>query len=190
MLQEAIGADCVEDTGSFFETVSTSRDDAVVPVLLVAHLRTRLAGAIAGVYLRNLNVGMVLYAGVPAEFRRQGVYAALRSTLMTSLQTAAGGRALDSVITELEPAHHLFEMYVERLDAFVAPIQYEQPPVQGLRRRQLSLVIQPLNKRTPSSNDELRNMVREIYRGVYRLPNAGKSSEFLRVVESMYPKAR
>ena len=188
LLQEALGPEYVEDMDSFRGTVSLDTDDAVVPRLVCAVHNGRVEGVVLGTYLRNLNMGMVLYSAVRRAFQGLGVYAMLRYRLMSLLNRESGrfhSAEMDYLISEQEDGSALFERYTREWGAFVAPVDYEQPAAQGLSARKLKLVLQPVAKQVPPSGDEIAAIVREIYERVYRLPNTTANAQFRRVVESL-----
>ena len=153
-----------------------------------------------GAYLRNLNMGMILYGAVAQGVRRRGIYTMLRSRLVSALnKEARAGRPnglesgttdseVEYVISELDQDSRLFRQYVEEWGAFVAPCDYEQPATQGLLPRRLKLVLQPIGRRAPPSRDELVSIVREIFERIYRLPDASQNAHFRRIVESIGPE--
>ena len=197
LLQEVLGTENVEDIDSFWGTVSSSTDDAVVPRLVCAVYGRRIQGVTVGAYLRNLNMGMVLYSAVREAVRGRGIYATLRARLLALLNSQAGHRRdeafrsirnhseMEYLITELEDGSRLLDTYQQRWGAFVAPCQYEQPAAQGLPARKLSLLLQPMARKTPPTRDETAIIVREIYEQVYRLPDVGHNPHFRRIVESL-----
>jgi len=187
VLRDAMGPERVEDVDSFRATVSPATDNALAPVLVCAtRPGGRIVGAVMGGYLVNLNMGMVFYAGVRPESRRLGIYSAMRARLIALLdsKTARHGQ-MDYLVSEQEDGSPLFVKYTEQWGAFVAPIDYEQPATQGLSATKLKLVLQPMARRTPPSSDETLAIVREIYRRIYRLPDATINAQLRHVVESL-----
>ena len=199
LLHDVLGAGAVEDKDSFLRSVSPETDAAVVPRLVCAIQGSQVLGVALGAYLRNLNMGMILYGAVAAGVRRRGTYTKLRSRLVSAFnRDARAGRpngpeseTTDSevvyVISEVDQDSQLFRQYVVERGAFVAPCDYEQPATQGLLPRRLKLVLQPIARRVPPSRDELESIVREIYERIYRLPDVGRDTQFRRIVESIRP---
>ena len=197
LLQDVLGTENVEDAASFLRTVSPLTDNAVVPKLVCAVNGRLVNGAVLGAYLTNLNIGMVLYGGVVQRSRGRGVYSTLRSRLIDLLNGVASSRQADGsdrqghrskihyIVSELEEGSPLFEKYVGRRGAYVAPCDYVQPTTQGLSAKELKLVLQPVARKTPPTSDEITTIVREVYRRVYRLSDDMLNPYLLRVVESM-----
>ena len=190
LLQEAMGVDAVEDIGSFRRTVSTATDTAVVPKLVGATRRSEMVGFSVGTYLRNLNMGFILYSAVRKEWRRRGIYTAMRDKLVSELDDEAGARRSQAhrvsyVVSEQVENSRLHRRYVREWGAFVLPLAYEQPAVQGLRARELKLVVQPLGRQTPPDGDEIVAIVREVYERIYRIHDAANHPTFRRVVASL-----
>ena len=183
LLIECLGTKRVEDVDSFKATVSSFADQSVVPRLLCKVHNGRMLGAVLGVYLTSINIGMILYAGVRDAFRRLGIYSVLRTELIRLLNIEAaherlGQGYMEYMVSELEPGSWLLEYYQRRWGAFVAPIDYFQPPTQGLAPRKLSLVFQPIARRTPPAGDDVTAIVREIRRKVYRLSDTAAMMGF------------
>ena len=201
LLTEVMGIGAVEDVSSFLGTVSSSTDDKVVPRLVCAVHRERLHGVVVGAYLKDLNMGMILYSAVREAFRGRGLYSGLRGRLIALLNKAAGCydgrtggsrrgcRKIDYLISEVELTGWLAQTYVRRWGAFVAACDYEQPAVQGLKPRKLALVLQPIAKRVRPTSAEIASIVREIYERVYRVPEVLRNAEFRRVIESVHAPA-
>ena len=186
----------MEDIDSFWGTVSTATDNAVVPRLVCATYRRRIQGVVLGAYLVNLNMGIVLYAAVRRTFQGLGTYSMLRSRLVSFINREAGRNhnggigakrqkvAVEYLISELDGGSQLFQQYTGRWGAFVAPIEYEQPASQGLASKKMKLVLQPMARQVPPSGDEIVTIVHEIYGRVYRIPKPWDNANFRRVVES------
>jgi hypothetical protein len=199
LLCDVMGPGNVEDIDSFVRTVSAYTDDAVFPRLVCAAFDGRIQGVVLGAYLSNLGIGMILYSAVRAPFRRRGVYSLLRSRLIALLKsTATRGKVAESeergirmqyLISELEPDSELSRTYAGRWGAYVAPCDYEQPAVQGLRARKMDLVFQPIVAHSPPTRDQIALAVREIYQRVYRIGDVERNVQFRRVVESLQADA-
>ena len=197
LLQEALGAENVEDSASFRRTVSPLTDDAVVPRLVCAVHERRVLGAVVGTYLKNLNIGMVLYAAVSRPLRGRGIYSILRGQLtallngLASERYAGSRRSLDRhagieyLVSEQEEGSALLRRYVNEWGAFVARCRYEQPATQGLVAKELKLVMQPMANRTRPTRDDTIAIVREIYAHIYGLSNGALSARLRPVVESL-----
>ena len=185
LLSDAMGAGAVEDLVSFWETVSRARDDAVVPKLVGALTDGQLIGFSIGAYLSNPHVGFIAYSAVKQAWRRRGVHTAVRERLIDLFNDEAGSEGLDYVVCELEEGDRLFRRYLSEWSAYVAPCKYEQPMTQGLSRRELRLVLQPLARRRPPSANEVTAIVAEIYQRLYRVPDVWKHPGFRRIVASL-----
>ena len=188
VLQKVMGPGNVEDAVSFLATVSPSTDAAVLPRLVCALDRDRVQGVLLAAYLKDLNVGMVLYSAVTQRFRGQGVYSAMRGRAVSILNSIASnehGGEMGYLLSEVVPGSRLAEEYVGRLGAFVAQCDYEQPAVQGLKAKKMELVLLPIARHRPPAADEIVAIVREIYSRVYRLPDPDQSPYLRRVVQSL-----
>jgi hypothetical protein len=194
LLLECLGEGEVESFESFQGTVSPATDSAIVPIMLCATLTGRVEGLVMGAYLRNLNIGMLLYSAVRERYRSRGVYTRLRAELMALLASeAASSRTGDAgspgrlggVLSELDSRSPLGRKYVREWGAFVLPCDYEVPAAQGLTASKMDLLMQPVSRRSPPPAEEIVVIVREIYERVYRLESADTSASFRRVVQSV-----
>ena len=181
---ETISADGVEDLDSFRLTVSPSTKAPLVPKLIGSYDSGRLAGAMLGVYLRRVNGGMILYAGVREEYRRQSLYAEMRNTLLAEL-AAESPTGLGFVFSEVEEGSWLQRRYLDEWGAFVAPLDYVQPAVQGLTRRPLSLVVVPQADTRSEIIHALPAIVGEVFTGVYRISEPDDDPDFLHIMDSI-----
>ena len=87
LLNDLIDCGSLEDKISFKKTVSHDTDICVVPILICALDDNQIQGVILAAYLKDLNMGMMLYSGVREQFRHKGVYTAMRSTSITNRLT-------------------------------------------------------------------------------------------------------
>lgn len=194
LLLECLGEGEVESFESFHGTVSPATDSAIVPIMLCANLTGRVEGLVLGAYLRNLDMGMLLYSAVRERYRGRGVYTRLRTQLMAELASEAASRRtgdaespgrLEGVLSELDSRSPLGRKYVHEWGAFVLRCDYEVPAAQGLTAGKMDLFMQPVSRRSPLTAEEIVVIVREIYKRVYRLENADSSASFRRVVQSV-----
>lgn len=181
---ETIGPDGVEDLNSFRHTVSSFTNPAVVPKLIEAYDSGRLIGAMLGVYLRRVNGGMVLYAGVREAYRRRGLYREMRNSLLSEL-AAESPTGLEFVLSEVEEGSWLHRKYVGEWGAFVAPLDYVQPAAQGLSRRPLSLVVAPRAADRTEIVECLSTILREVFTGVYRISEPEYNPDFRHIMDSL-----
>ena len=181
---ETIGPDEVEDLDSFRRTVSPDTKAALVPKLIGSYDSRRLVGAMLGVYIRRVNGGMVLYAGVKEPYRRQGLYAEMRTSLLAEL-AAGSPTGLGFVLSEVEDGSWLHRRYLSKGGAFVAPLDYVQPAVQGLTRRRLDLLVVPLAADRKEIIDALPAIVREVFTGVYRISEPEDNPDFRLIMGSI-----
>ena len=181
---ETIGPDEVEDLDSFRRTVSPDTKAALVPKLIGSYDSRRLVGAMLGVYIRRVNGGMVLYAGVKEPYRRQGLYAEMRTSLLAEL-AAESPTSLGFVLSEVEDGSWLHRKYLSEWGAFVAPLDYFQPAVQGLSRRRLDLLVVPLAADREEIIDALPAIVREVFTGVYRISEPEDNPDFRLIMGSI-----
>ena len=185
LLRDAMVEHLVEDVESFRGTVSTATDSAVVPKIVCALYRDEMIGIAIGSYLRTLRVGFMCYGAVAAEWRRRGIYSAVRGRLIDLLSQETNGDGLQFVISELAEDSRLFQQYVIAWNAFVLPCDYEQPGVQGLQITPLKLVAQPVDRRTSPDEEEVITIVNEIYSRIYRISNVAENDSYRRIVASM-----
>ena len=184
LFQETLGNDAVEDLDSFRLTVSPSTNPALAPKLVEAYDGNRLIGAMLGVYLRRVNGGIVLYAGVMEPFRRQGLYTEMRSSLLSKL-AAESPTGLAFVLSEVDDGSWLLRKYLDEWGAFVAPLDYVQPAVQGLSRRRLDLVVVPQVASKAEIIEILPIIVREVFTSVYRITEPEDDPDFRHIVDSI-----
>ena len=180
---ETIGADGVEDLDSFRLTVSPSTKAPLVPKLIGSYDRGRLIGAMLGVFLRRVNGGMVLYAGVRGPFRRQGLYSEMRTKLLSEL-SAESPTSLGFVLSEVEDGSWLQRRYLDEWGAFGAPLEYVQPAVQGLARRRLDLMVVPQAACREEIIHALPAIVRKVFTGVYRISEPEDHPDFRHIMDS------
>ena len=181
---ETIGPTGVEDLDSFRLTASPLTTPALVPKLVEAHEGERLIAAMLGVYLRRVNGGMVLYAGVREAYRRQGLYSEMRTALLSEL-AAESQTGPHFVLSEQDEGSWLLRKYLGEWRAFVAPLDYVQPAVQGLPRRRLNLVVMPRAAATKEVLKALPTIVREVYVSVYRIPEPEDHPDFRHIMDSI-----
>ena len=181
---ETIGPDGVEDLDSFRLTVSPFSGPAFVPKLVEAYEGERLVGAMLGGYLRRVNGGMILYAGVREAYRRQGLYTEMRDSLLSEI-AAESPTGLGFVLSEVENGSWLYRKYLGEWGAFVAPLSYVQPAVQGLSRRKLDLMVVPQAAGRAEITLSLPAIVREVFTGVYRISEPEDDPEFRHVIDSI-----
>ena len=181
---ETLGVEAVEDHDSFRQTVSPDTDARVAPKLVATYERGKLAGAMLGVYLRKVNGSMILYAGVREPFRRRGLYTEMRTALLSELSKESP-TGPDFLLSEQEEGSWLIAKYLVDWGAFVAPLDYVQPAVQGLARRRLDLVVVPQAASREKIVEALPNIVREVYMSVYRIAEPEDNGDFRRVMGSI-----
>ena len=181
---ETIGPDGVEDLDSFRLTASPLTSPALVPKIVEAYDGSQLIGAMLGVYLRRLNCGMVLYAGVREAYRRRGLYTKMRNTLLSGL-AAESPTGLGFVLSEVEDGSWLHSKYLDEWGAFIAPLDYIQPAVQGLSRRRLDLMVVSLATGKAEIIKALPSIVGEVFTGVYRISEPENHPDFRHVMDSI-----
>ncbi len=181
---ETIGPDGVEDLDSFRLTVSPFSGPAFAPKLVEAYEGERLVGAMLGGYLRGVNGGMTLYAGVREAYRRQGLYTEMKDSLLSEIASESA-TGLGFVLSEVEDGAWLHRKYFDEWGAFVAPLSYVQPAVQGLSRRKLDLMVVPQAAGREEIIKSLPTIVREVFTGVYRISEPEDDPEFRHVIDSI-----
>ncbi len=85
LFREILGQSNVEDIDAFYATTSPYTDAAIVPKVVGAFEDGDIIGASLGLYLRKLDAGIVIYAGVRETFRGRGVYTKVRNLLLAEL---------------------------------------------------------------------------------------------------------
>ena len=184
LFEETLGNDAVEDLDSFRLTVSPSTNPSHAPKLVEAYEGGRLIGSMLGVYLRRVNGGIVLYAGVREPFRRQGLYTEMRRALLSEL-AAESPTGLAFVLSEVEDGSWLHRRYLDEWGAFIAPLDYVQPAVQGLSRRRLDLVVVPQATSKTEIVEALPAIVREVFTGVYGISEPENIPDFRLIMDSI-----
>ena len=188
LLCRAMGAANVEDMESFRETLSPATDPLVVPTMVCGLVEETVVGVAVGAYLVEPNFGFVAYAAVAEGWRRMGVYTTLRAKLIDRLRLhgAERGRSeLAYVVSEMESGYFLIRRLVGEDGAYTAPVAYEQPAAQGLVTRPLELVVRPMGVSTPPDRDQTLEIVRHIYRRIYRIRDVESDPTFIRIAESL-----
>lgn len=184
LLRRIMGDAKVEDLDSFLDTISPSTDPSIIPHAVCLLREGTVVGVTVGAYMVRPNVGFVAYAAVDEEWRRRGLYTELRSRMVSLFQTdAVDNRKAETpfVVSEMDKGSFLLRRFVDRGGAFVMPCEYEQPAVQGLGSRALELVVQP---RKPNQAEAL-SIVRELFRGIYRIRDPEADQAFRRVADSL-----
>ena len=181
---ETIGPDGVEDLDSFRLTVSRLTTPAVVPKLIEAYDGDQLTGAMLGVYLSRVNGAMVLYAGVREAYRRRGLYMEMRNALLSDL-VAESPTGLGFVLSEVEEGSWLHCKYLDEWGAFIAPLDYVQPTVQGLSRRSLDLMVVPQAMSRAEIIQSLPTIIREVFTSVYRISEPVRHPDFRHIMDSI-----
>ena len=184
LLRRAMGAGRVEDFDSFLDTLSPSTDPLIIPHAVCGLREGTVVGVTVGAYMVRPNVGFVAYAAVEEEWRKLGLYTVLRSRLVFCFQVDAvvNREAKPSyVVSEMDRGSFLLRRFVDSGGAFVVPCEYEQPAVQGLGSRAMELVVQP---RAPDRAEAMA-MVRELFRGIYRIRDPESDPAFRRIADSL-----
>lgn len=184
LFEETIGSGNVEDADSFRSTVSPLTDPSVAPKLVASFVAGRIIGAMLGVYLRKTNGCMILYAGVREPFRGQGVYTRMREFLMQELSSESETHP-GFVMSEVEDGGWLYRKYLDEWGGFAAPIDYRQPSVQGLHRRQLRLVAVPMSSNAQEIRENLPSVLHDVFTSIYRIPHPELEPCFRRAVASL-----
>ena len=167
-----------------FQTRPYTRSAEAYAHLNDRNCRHNPAGAMLGLYLRRLNGSIILYAGVREPFRRQGLYTEMRTALLSELaKESPTGPAF--LLSDQEEGSWLLTKYLDDWDAFVAPMDYVQPAVQGLSRRRLNLVVAPQAADRQEIIEVLPAIVREVYTSVYRIPELEDNADFRQMVASL-----
>ena len=184
LLRRTMGDAKVEDLDSFLDTLSPSTDPLIIPHAVCGLREGTAVGVTVGAYMVRPNVGFVAYAAVDEEWRRRGLYTELRRRMVSMFQTdAVDNRKAEPsyVVSEMDRGSFLLRRFVDSGGAFVVPCEYEQPAVQGLGSCAMELVVQP---REPDRAEALA-IVREIFRGIYRIRHPESDPAFRRITDSL-----
>lgn len=192
MLLENMEPGKVEDTHSFQVSMTLSSREGVFPTLIAALQRDQIRGVIFGVYLADLCSGFIMYACVAPSYRKRGIYTQLKMKLSESFEKSArqsGTEAMQFIISEVKYGTLLYRKYCEDWGAYVAPFDYQQPPVQGLYGKPLKLIILPagIGVKKPTTLEAL-NVAGILYKKIYRLPKTDHDFYYSRLIQSMPEK--
>ena len=144
----------------------------------------KTAGAMLGMYLHRINGSIILYAGVREPFRRRGMYTEMRTALLSELAKESPPSPA-FLLSEQEEGSWLLTKYLDDWGAFVAPLDYVQPAVQGLTRRRLQLLAVPQAADRQEIIEVLPAIVREVYTSVYRIPEPEDNADFRQMAASL-----
>ena len=108
----------------------------------------------------------------------------MRNSLLTEL-AAESSMGLGFVLSEVEAGSWLHRKYVDEWGAFVAPLDYVQPAVQGLSRRRMDLVVVPQAASREEIVEALPTIVREIYLSLYRISEPENHPDFRHIMDSI-----
>ena len=184
LFQETLGNDAVEDLVSFRLTVSPSTNPALAPKLVEAYE----GGPAHRSDARR----------VPSQSeRRHGPLRRGQGAVPTAgtvygneevppVELAAESpTGLAFVLSEVEDGSWLLRKYLDEWGAFIAPLDYVQPAVQGLSRRRLDLVVVPQAAGKAETIEVLPTIVRELFTSVYRVAAPEDNPDFRHVVDSI-----
>ena len=172
LLKQTMETGYVENLESFIKTVSPDTDTMVKPHTVGAFHNGILVGIVVGLYLVNANIGFVAYAGVDQKWRQNRVYSELRHTLISLFQNDAvhqPNACLSYVVSEMNRNSLLFKSFTTRDDIFVVPCDYEQPMTQGLMSKKMEFLMQSISGRIPPHLNEILCIIKEVFRGIYRI---------------------
>ena len=188
LLKQTMESGYVENLESFLKTVSPCTDTFVKPHVIGAFHKGVLIGLVVGSYLVKADVGFVSYAAVDSKWRQNKVYSNLRKTLISTFQYDADNQPdsrLSYVASEMIRNSLLFKSITSHDDMFVLPCDYEQPATQGLLSKQLEFLVQSISGKIPHNLNEILCILKEVYRGIYRIPDYESNITFKKLRASL-----
>ena len=188
LLSQTMESGYVENLESFLKTVSPNTDTLVKPHTIGAFHKGVLVGIVVGSYLVKADIGFVAYAGVDSTWRQNRVYSKLRKTMISMFQDDADNQpnaSLSYVVSEMTRNSLLFKSITSHDDIFVVPCDYEQPITQGLSSKKLEVLVQSSYRNVPPQLDEILCIMKEVYRGIYRIQDHESHNTFKQLKRSL-----
>lgn len=161
--------------------------------LLVARQGGRVVAAATGMYLGNVNTGVIGYIAVVPRARSYGLGPRMRAALRRRFDTDARrvhGAALDAIVGEVRDDNPWLRHLIGRAGAIALDFPYYQPSLGGTRKPvPLVLYYQPLRRgrggRRAVSAALLRRLLYTIWRRGYRIARPMEYAEFRRMLQSL-----
>lgn len=163
--------------------------------LLVAERGGKVVGAASGIYLGNVNVGVVGYLAVKAGNQGTGLGARLRRRLVRLFERDARrvlGRSLGAIVGEVREDNPWLRSLVRRQGAIALDFPYYQPALDRTRALvPLVLYYQPWGRaRRSLSAAELRRLLYTMFRRAYRIGRPLSRPAFQRMMRSLAHRRR
>jgi hypothetical protein len=162
--------------------------------LFVAEYEKRTVGAATGIYLGNVNVGLVGYVAVRSTARSAGIGPRLRWALRLTFQRDARritGRRLKAIAGEVRPDNPWLGRLV-RHGAIALDFPYHQPALRSQGKDvPLVLYYQPLHVAGRSIPvEEARRLLYAIWRRAYRVSKPLAHPAFRRMLRAVEGRTR
>jgi len=163
--------------------------------LLVAERGGRAVAVASGMYLGNLNIGVVGYVATIPAARALGLGPRLRRRLRDYLERDARrvlGRSLEAIVGEVRVDNPWLRTLVRRYQAIALDFPYHQPAMgAGGEKVPLVLYYEPLVRvRKSLGAAELRRLLYGLYRRAYRIPRPLARPVFRHMLKSIEGRRR
>lgn len=165
--------------------------------LLVAERGGRTIAAATGMYLGNVNIGIVGYIAVQSSARALGLGPRMRRALRDRFEgdaRHAGRETLAAILGEVRIDNPWLRTLVRREGAIALDFDYFQPSLGGTRKPvPLVLYFQPLSKsapRTALGAQALRKLLYTMWRRAYRVSRPLSDPAFRRMMRSLEGRRR
>lgn len=162
--------------------------------LFVAERAGRVVGAATGMYLGNVNAGVIGYIAVRPVVRRLGLGPRLRGALRRGFERDArrvrGGR-LAALVGEVRADNPWLRHLVRREGAIALDFPYFQPSIRGRPPVPLVLYYQPLNRvRRSLPAAEVRRLLYTLWRRPYRVSHPLARGVFRAMLRALHGRRR
>jgi ribosomal protein S18 acetylase RimI-like enzyme len=158
--------------------------------LLVAERDGAVIGAASGLYLGNVNTGLIGYIAVAQETRSYGLGPRMRRALLRRFQSDAKrvlGMPLEAMVGEVREDNPWLRHLVRRTGSIALDFPYVQPSLSAAKKPvPLVMYYQPLVRpRRSVSVAALRRLLYSIWRRAYRIPQPMAHAEFRGMLRSL-----
>jgi hypothetical protein len=158
--------------------------------LIIAEHQGRVLGVASGMYLGNINMGVVGYLAVGSSVRGSGVGSRLRSKLRTSFHRDArkiARRPLEGVIGEVRRDNPWLRALVRNDQVLALDFTYFQPQLRlGDARVPLVLYYEGIGRpRQRLSTALIRTILYTTWRRIYRIPRPLAQPVFRRMLKNL-----
>jgi len=158
--------------------------------LLVAESGSTVLSVATGLYLGNVNVGVVGYVAVAPSARRLGLGPRMRRTLIRRFEADArhaGRHGLEAIVGEVRADNPWLSSLVRREGAIALDVPYFQPAY-GPKHRAVPLVLyyQPLERRRlVLGAAQVRRLLYTVWRRGYRVARPLEHAAFRRMLRAL-----